>query len=70
MYYGDDTARTFELNLDDATEISTDGTLSDFSKAKVGDKLLFSITHVRHKYKHPNYRPNHVMLITEGPLKK
>ena len=53
MLEGNDSARTFNLNIDSAVE--------------VGDKASFSFTMFM-KNKHPDYYPWHMMVVTKEKM--
>jgi hypothetical protein len=69
MYYGDESARTFILKIDDAVEFSVNGRLSTLDKAAVGDRVVFGIMKKGYEYRHPHYVPYNVLVVKDGPLK-
>jgi hypothetical protein len=69
MYYGDESARTFILKIDDAVEFSVNGRLSTLDKAAVGDRVVFGIMKKGYEYRHPHYVPYNVVVVKDGPLK-
>ncbi|RLC44981.1 MAG: hypothetical protein DRH57_08735 [Candidatus Cloacimonadota bacterium] len=68
MLEGDDSARTFNLNIDNAVEISVNGIIQyDMSGIKIGDQTSFSFNMFM-KNKHPNYYPWHMLVVTKDKL--
>jgi hypothetical protein len=69
MYYGDDSARTFNLVVDSAVEVSVNGLIrNDLAEAKVGDKALFTFSMTQLKNTHPTYYPWHLMVVTKDKM--
>ena len=69
MLEGDESARTFNLTIDSAVEISVNGIIQyDMSGMKVGDKVAFSFNMDDIENTHPTYRPWHLMVVTKDKL--
>jgi hypothetical protein len=69
MYYGDESARTFTVKIDDATEFSINGRISTFNKASIGDQIAFGI--MRQGYEYKNLYFDFVFnayIVKDGPL--
>ena len=69
MLDGGESARTFNLIIDSAVELSVNGLIQfDMSGMKVGDKGSFSFNMSGIRNEHPNYHPWHLMVVTKGKL--
>ena len=71
MLEGDDSTRTFNLNIDSATEISVNGIIKyNMNEANIGDKLVFTFSMMNTENKHPNYYPWHMLVVTKDKISK
>ncbi len=69
IYYGDETARTFIITIDDAMDFAVNGRISTLDKASIGDRIVFSMTGFhRDNDIHPYYYPDTVHVVKDGPL--
>ena len=69
MLEGDESARTFNLIIDSAVELSVNGLIQfDMSGMKVGDKAVLSFNMQDIRNVHPEYRPWHLMVVTKDKL--
>jgi len=68
---GDESARTFNLILDDAVETSVNGMIRhDLNEVKVGDKAVFTFDMTPSANTHPVYHLWHLMVVTKDKLTK